>query len=331
MATLISAYTPDESKKASVLTGNPNRVMVEVEDDIDREFWRDLLKPLCLEKDLHFNCFQTIVKGKEIVEARGKARIIGLSSSLNENHIGCVDSDYDWLLSEQTQDGKTISSNKYLLQTYAYSIESFMCQADTLADFCCNNTEETVEFDFSGYMARLSKMVYLLLVWSVYLYGKGNTAFSPTAWRKILVNAEKDVELSLAIVKSRVQTITEELDGSYGTEVADRDKMKLVLKDKKEVTEDNAYLYVHGHDLFDHLVNSSISPIIAGLRSKHYSRLRDANMDDTERSTALKEYQKKDTSVRELLQKNFRYKNNSSLFERIKHDVSLIWPMLADK
>ena len=43
MATLISAYTPDESKKASVLTGNPNRVMVEVEDNIDREFWRDLL------------------------------------------------------------------------------------------------------------------------------------------------------------------------------------------------------------------------------------------------------------------------------------------------
>lgn len=107
MATLISAYTPDESRKASVLTGNPNRVMVEVEDDIDREFWRDLLKPLCPEKDLHFNCFQTIVKGKEIVEARGKARIIGLSRSLNENHIGCVDSDYDWLLSEQTQDGRT--------------------------------------------------------------------------------------------------------------------------------------------------------------------------------------------------------------------------------
>ena len=331
MATLISAYTPDESKRASVLTGNPNRVMVEVEDDIDREFWRDLLKPLCPEKDLHFNCFQTIVKGKEIVEARGKARIIGLSSSLNENHIGCVDSDYDWLLSEQTQDGKTIGSNKYLLQTYVYSIENLMCQADTLADFCSDNTEETVEFGFSVYMTRLSKMVYPLLVWSVYLYGKGNTAFPPTAWRKVLVNAEKDVELSLAIVKSRVQTITEELDGSYVTEAADRDKMKLVLKDEKEVTEDNAYLYVRGHDLFDHLVNTAIGPIIAGLRSKHYSRLRDANMDDTERRTSLMEYQEKDISVRELLQKNFRYKNNSPLYKRIKHDVSLIWPMLAEE
>ena len=124
---------------------------------------------------------------------------------------------------------------------------------------------------------------------------------------------------------------TEELDGSYGTETADRDKMQLVLKDEKKVTEYNAYLYVRGHDLFDHLLNTAIGPIIAGLRSKHYSRLRDANMDDTERRTSLMEYQEKDISVRELLQKNFRYKNNSPLYERIKHDVSLIWPILADK
>ena len=325
MATLISAYTPDESKKAAVLTGNPNRVTVEVEDNIDREFWRDLLTPLCPEKELHFNCFQTIVKGKDVVEVTGKARIIGLSDSLNENHIGCVDSDYDWLLSDKTQDGRTISGSKYLLQTYAYSIESLMCQAESLADFCRDNTEETVEFDFTVYLNRLSKIVYPLLMWSVYLYGNGNTSFTPTDWRKLLVNTEKDAEASLAIVESKVQAATEKLDGDFEAETAEKDKMEQKLKDEKDVTEDNAYLYVRGHDLFDHLLASVLGPIIVGLRSKHYSTMRDADMSDAERKAALMAYQEKDTSVRELLQKNYRYKKTSPLYEKIKHDVTLIW------
>lgn len=114
MATLISAYTPDESKKASVLTGKPNRVTVEVEDNIDREFWRDLLSNLCPEKELHFNCYQTIVKGKDVVLAKGKARIIKLADALNDYHIGCVDSDYDWL----QDSGLNIESRKSSLRTY---------------------------------------------------------------------------------------------------------------------------------------------------------------------------------------------------------------------
>lgn len=325
MATLISAYTPDESKKASVLTGNPNRVMVEVEDNIDREFWRELLTSLCPEKELHFNCFQTIVKGKDVVEVTGKARIIGLSDSLNENHIGCVDSDYDWLLSDKTQDGKTISGSKYLLQTYAYSIESLMCQAESLADFCRDNTEEAVEFDFTDYLNKFSKIVYPLLMWSVYLCGNGNTSFTPTDWRKLLVNTEKDAEAALAIVESKVQTATKELDTDFEAETAKKDKMKQKLKDEKDVTEANAYLYVRGHDLFDHLLASVLGPIIVGLRGKHYSSLRDADMSSTERKTAFLAYQEKDTSVRELLQKNYRYKASSSLYEKIKHDVTLIW------
>lgn len=325
MATLISAYTPDESKRASVLTGNPNRVMVEVEDNIDREFWRDLLTPLCPEKELHFNCFQTIVKGKDVVEVTGKARIIGLSDSLNDNHIGCVDSDYDWLLSDKTQDGKTISGSKYLLQTYAYSFENLMCQAESLADFCCDNTEEESEFDFTDYLNRFSKIVYPLLMWSVYLYGKDNSSFTPTDWRKLLVNTEKDAEASLAIVESKVQATTEKMDGDFEAETAEKDKMKQILKDEKDVTEENAYLYVRGHDLFDHLLASVLSPIIVGLRGKHYSCLRDADMSDTERKTAFMTYHEKDMSVRELLQKNYRYKASSPLYEKIKHDVTLIW------
>ena len=39
MATLESAFNPTYSENASILTGNPNRVTVEVEDNIDKAFW----------------------------------------------------------------------------------------------------------------------------------------------------------------------------------------------------------------------------------------------------------------------------------------------------
>ena len=147
----------------------------------------------------------------------------------------------------------------------------------------------------------------------------------PLYWRKLLVNTEKDAEAALAIVESKVQTATKELDTDFEAETAKKDKMKQKLKDEKDVTEANAYLYVRGHDLFDHLLASVLGPIIVGLRGKHYSSLRDADMSSTERKTAFLAYQEKDTSVRELLQKNYRYKASSSLYEKIKHDVTLIW------
>lgn len=325
MATLLTAYTPDESKKASVLTGKPNRLTVEVEDNIDREFWRDLLTDLCPEKELHFNCFQTIVKGKEVVEVTGKARIIKMTNQLNDFHIGCIDSDYDWLLADYTDDGKVISDSKYLLQTYAYSIENLMCLSRTLSDFCQENTEEQVEFDFPNYINRLSKAVYPLLIWSAYLCSKGNETFTSSFWREILVNTEKDAETSLSLIEQKAKEQLNTIDKDFESEKEDKSKFQESLVINKDITEDDAYLYVRGHDLFDHLVSSVLNSVITPLRSRHYSTLRSSDMEADARKAALQDYSKKDKSVRDLLQKNYRYKNSTPIYDRIKADVAQIW------
>ena len=137
------------------------------------------------------------------------------------------------------------------------------------------------------------------------------------------MNTEKNAENSLAIVKNKIQTMTAELDEKYASEVIEKDEMAKTLVDEKDITEKDAYLYVRGHDLFDHLVNSVLDPVIAQLRSKHYSCLQ--NKDGSERRTALMAYQGKGKSVRELLQRNFRFKNQSPLYEKIKQDFSMIW------
>lgn len=297
-----------------------------MEDNIDAEFWEDLLSYLCPTKDFHFVPYHTYLKEDgDKVFIRGKGHVLHPDEEFNKWHIGCVDSDYDWLLSDYTADGKTICNNKYLLQTYAYSIENLMCLPCTLVDFCQENTEEPVAFDFTDYMNRLSETVYPLLVWSAYLYGKGDKSFTPTAWRDVLVNTERDTECSLALIKHKTIERIEELDKAFASEIADKDEFWASLSTEKDITAESAYLYVRGHDLYDHLVNSVLNPVISSLRNNHFTALRSSNMNEDSRNAVLQEYNKKNKSVKELLVMNYRYKNQTPLYDKIKDDVSKIW------
>ena len=327
MATLESGFNPTFSKNASILTGNPNRVTVEVEDTIDRDFWSDLLGELCPEKEFHFDPYHTVLNedGSSERTGKGKSQIIKASTDFNTWHIGCVDSDYDWILSDYTEDGKTISSNKFLLQTYAYSIENLMCLSCTLGNLCYDNTEETTEFDFENHLSRLSKAVYPLLVWSTYLYSKENHSFPPTAWREVLVNMEKNAEASLAIIEAKAKNETEELEKNFAGEIANKEDFESSDICPKGITEENAYLYVRGHELFDHILNSLLNPIITNLRNLHFAALRASDLDEESRKTTLHEYQSKVKTTKALLSQNYRYKNNTPIYDKIKADVSQIW------
>ncbi len=326
MATLESGFNPTYSENASILTGNPNRVTVEVEDTIDRDFWSDLLGELCPEKEFHFDPYHTILHedGSSERTGKGKSQIINDAADFNAWHIGCVDSDYDWILSNYTNDGKAISSNKHLLQTYAYSIENLMCELSTLGDFCTEATEESVEFDFQDYLTRLSKAVYPLLVWSAYLYGKGNNSFTPKAWHDILLNTLQTEE-SLALITQKAKVKVEELDKNHVEDIEEKKIFQQILIEDKNIVADNAYLYVRGHDLFGHLLYSVINPVITKLRTQHYAALRASGIDEETRKTALREYQAKDKLVEKMLSKNYRYKKRCPIYDKIKADVSQIW------
>ena len=325
-STLLNNFRKDSSQNAAVLTRNDDRVRVDVEDNIDAEFWGDLLKELCPQKDFHFATYHTYLKEDgDKVFTRGKGHVLHPDEEFNKWHIGCVDSDYDWILSDYTDEGKTISGNKYLLQTYAYSIENLMCLSCTLEDFCRENTEEATEFDFDDYLTRLSKAVYPLLVWSTYLCSKGNQDFTQNSWREVLVNTEKDPEASLAIIEAKVKAKIEEFDKKYADKIIDKEDFEFQTVCMKNITEDDAYLYVRGHELFDHILYSVLNPVITKLRNQHYAALRVSGTDEGTRKTALREYQAKDKPVEKMLSKNYRYKNNTLIYKQIWADVMQIW------
>lgn len=327
MATLESAFNPTYSENASILTGNPNRVTVEVEDTIDRDFWSDLLCELCPEKEFHFDPYHTILNMDGVSErtGKGKSQIINASPGFNAWHIGCVDSDYDWILSDYTEAGKAIRNSRYLLQTYAYSVENLMCLSTTLNKFCLDATEETSTFDFVDYFNRLSKIVYPLLVWSTYLYGKKDQSFTPAAWREVLVNTEKDAEVSLIHIETKAKAKMVEFNKNYASEIKDKKKFESSHISQKDITDEDAYLYVRGHELFDSIVNSVLGPIIINLRNQHREILKVSNKGKESCKTALRDYQEKVRPVKALLSKNYRYKNNSNIYDMIKKDVLQIW------
>lgn len=324
MATLTSAYSPSYSEKAAILTGNPNRVTVEVEDSTDIAFWKDLLSSACPQKDFHFNSYHTVLIGEMSQKSgNGKAQIMQHASTFNDWYIGCVDSDYDWLLSDKTAYGKELCRNKYLLQTYAYSFENLLCWAESLDCFCEEMTEESSEGILRDYVEKLSKAIYPLLLWSIYLYGLGCHDFTPTAWRDILVNAQKIPEDSLTVVKKQIRNKLKELESVHARDCQEKDKLTMVLANSKSITPKNAYLFVRGHDLFDHLIYSVVGPVMSNLRQKHYNQLREST--DALKNDKLKKYQNKQDSVKDLLYKNFRYKEQSEIYEKIVNDAKRIW------
>lgn len=327
MATLISAYNPRYSQEASILTGNPDRVTVEVEASDDVMFWKDLLCELCPQKEFHFDPYQTI-RIKDGVErtVAGKARIMQSAKDFNKWYIGCVDSDYDWLLSDYTEEGKTISSSEYLLQTYAYSIENLLCYPSTLGQFCDELTEEHTDFDFDDYVNRLSQIIYPLLIWSVYLHcNQMDSSFSIREWHQIIVNEKKDAEESLRFIENKAKEKMVALNKELASKIAEKDGFGKSLTEKKNLTPQNAYLYVRGHELFNHLLNSVLDSIICSLRQQHYATLKETIKDEDSLRTAQKKYQKKQKSIEDLLYKNYRYKRNSPIYEKIKDDATKIW------
>ena len=337
---LQSALNPTYSQNAAILTGNPNRVTVDVEDNIDVLFWRDLLGGLQLGKDFHFSPYCTVKAESADVEVKrvtGKSRIMKYAKDFNANHIGCVDSDYDWLLSDMTDYGRELCQNKFLLQTYAYSIENLLCFASALNGYFSEITEENISIDFDDYLNRLSIILYPLLVWSVYLCTKGGNDFALSLWSDILIKEKCKVRLSkvgveqlsveleslLSEIKRRVDQKICELKSVYAHEVEKKDELENLLRQNKGVSPDKAYLYVRGHDILGHLVNAVVTPTVEFFRQRHFKELQ--RLDEKNRVDSLERYNSKQESVSRLIYRNYGYKGLSEIYNKVAQDASMIW------
>ncbi len=148
------------------LPANPDQrlVRVYVEGYEDVAFWRGI-----------FDHFQNPYMRFEISVPdradlpKGKKVLMGMIPRSSDELILCVDSDFDFLFADRTEQSREVNNARYMFHTYAYATENFLCYAPSLHNVCVKATKnDTRIFDFVRFMHEYSCTIYPLFLWYAY-------------------------------------------------------------------------------------------------------------------------------------------------------------------
>ena len=337
---LVGNVTGDYYRNLSILAGRPRLVKVVVEDEFDVPFWYDVLYSVSPDKDFSISPYSYAREGEDdaiLCLNKGKEHILAKAraNELNAFYIGCVDSDYDYLLRKHKGAGTLMTDNPYLLQTYAYSIENLLCHADTLSLLCTKAVNEVPDFDFEGYMQDVSRIIRPLLVRALYLECKGYEDFTATQWGEVFpcddhdCRDEADEGRILGWLQHNVDTVIQRIEANH-PEIAEEigGFENSILEDADwrigRIYEGQCYLMARGHDVYRFVLNTALQGVASHLKRQHIVALRRADATEEDKKNRINQYVKNITDIGTLLGKNYEYKRNSLLYELIRHDIELI-------
>jgi len=300
-------------------------VKVYVEGYEDVVFWYDILREYGRQKNIKFD-ITPYSKANDL--AKGKSAVLEHVDSTGKHLILCIDSDYDYLLNGYTPDSIIINSNQYIFQTYAYSIENLKCYRESLYDVCGNATTNFSEkINLSELLKWYSNIIYPLLLWSLYFASKNDTdTFTISAFSdlvKILENPDINTQCESTIrsVSQQGQTKITELKQTHSTDIQ---QVELLSQQLRELglNEDNAYLFMHGHTLFDNVVLMILKPLYRELRREEIRKIRENAEHQTEIENQIDHYNNKCKNIEDVLSTNTDFKP-CFLYQKIKSDLDL--------
>ncbi len=208
--------------------------VVHLEDKEDERFWDYQLQRVKpgRYRYLHFS------KSDNGMDTRGCEQCLKFTPYLTDRFFICIDSDLRMLRGEQG-----LEADKYIAQTYTYSWENHLCEASHLHE--CMAQQLEVDFNFSIFLASLSRIVYQPLL---YLIHYGADSATNRLWNVSRFNAciplqpkRTDLANNGAVYLSTVDQLFNKalssLAGKPATPVA-------------SLTEANAYLHIQGHHLY---------------------------------------------------------------------------------
>lgn len=328
---LIENVNGNYYRNLSRLIGRENIVTVIVEDELDVPFWNDILTYVAPLRKFRITPYSFDINGTNL--AKGKEHILGLAkkNKLNEFYWGCVDSDYDYILSSTSSNGEIIRNNHYLLQTYAYSIENLLCCFETLENVCVKANKEQPKFNIIKYMNDVSNTIYPLFIWSLFLTAKGCQDFTVTQWNSIFP-CDKNINVSdneatkiLETIKSRVGNIIENLTKQYPEKIEEKSSFEKILKEQYNITPTNCYLYVRGHDIYQFVLKVILVGIQIESRSRHRKEINENSATAEEKKNLQNHYQHILADLEIILNTNYDYKLHcQSIYNKIKSDIIAI-------
>jgi hypothetical protein len=299
---------------------NKTLVRVFVEGYEDVAFWRCIFDNFTnpyLRFEISVPTREDLPKGKKV--------LINNADKANQTLLLCMDSDFDYLLSDDDEQSRLIIDHPYMFHTYAYATENYLCYAPSLHNVCVKATKnDTRIFSFETFLADYSRTIYPLFLWYVYSASRHTENVFPLADFKASVrlnyldipdNGRNTIEWLARQVARREQA----LEYQYPEIAKDIPRFGEYLR-TKGVEPELTYLFMHGHTLMDNVVMIVLHDVCEKLRQMSLAKIVASSKEGIALNNEMSNYKNCLRSIRDVLLDNDNY-TSCPLYKRLKADI----------
>lgn len=301
-------------------------VLVYVESHDDIAFWNYILQDYKTDKikfDIQLPSNDSLVKGKsKALERHTDLLTMGVGKRL----IICIDSDYDYLHQDKTEQSRLVNKSNFIFQTYAYSIENLRCFSSSLHHVSVQTTNRSHDkIDFEELMKWYSKSIYPLLLWSIFLENSEDASFMRLTHfcNFIKLGGKLNIyEKGVKHLENLAQRVTNQVHILETTFPHHIENIKSLQQELTELglNSENAYLFIQGHTLHDDFVLPFLISLFRALKSEELRKIRQQCSHEEERDNALNHYQNSLIEPEKALKTNTEFKA-CFLYQKIKADL----------
>lgn len=309
----INKMTPKKARR---------RIVVYVESYDDVFFWRSVLGRYEDDK-LTFDIM--LPSRNQHLDRGKKAAISNMLKGVGRDMIACVDADYDYILQGATEMSRQMLENPYIFHTYAYAIENFQCYAKGLHETCVMVTlNDHRIFNFERFLLSYSQTIWPLFVWHVvFLQRRKMTMhFDMCEFNKVVVLPSvriQNPQWAIEYLSKKVRAKMFQLERRFPKLKDALPETERMLRDLG-INDNNTYLYIQGHHLFDLVVSPVVQTVCDILRNEQENDIRDRAVHSEQARTEIACYENSLGKVKMMMKKNTYYQFSPE-FHKILADV----------
>ena len=309
----INKMTPKKARR---------RIVVYVESYDDVFFWRSVLGRYEDDK-LTFDIM--LPSRNQHLDRGKKAAISNMLKGVGKDMIACVDADYDYILQGATEMSRQMLENPYIFHTYAYAIENFQCYAKGLHETCVMVTlNDHRIFNFERFLQSYSQTIWPLFVWHVvFLQRRKMTMhFDMCEFNKVVVLPSVRIQnpkWAIEYLSKKVRAKMFQLERRFPKLKDALPETERMLRDLG-INDNNTYLYIQGHHLFDLVVSPVVQTVCDILRNEQENDIRDRAVHSEQARTEIACYENSLGKVKMMMKKNTYYQFSPE-FQKIQADV----------
>lgn len=294
------------------------RVFVEGYEDV--AFWRSIFDHF----DNEYLRFEISVPNREDLP-KGKKVLLSMIPRSSEELLLCVDSDFDYLFGDRTEQASEVNGAEFMFHTYTYATENYLCYAPSLHNVCVKATKNDCHiFDFVQFMADYSRTIYPAFLWYAFSAQLSSEAvFTLVEFKNTVrlgfLEVEDNGAETIAWLCRQVRRKVQRLESEHPDMCKRIDAFADYLR-TKGVEPENTYFYMHGHTLMDNVVMPMLNAVCDKLRQMSIAKINSSNKQGLPLKNEMSNYMNSLRSIRDVLLDNENY-TQCPLYELLRSDI----------